>query len=304
MDPADFAGRRGGPDSLKWLSALAIVVAGSVARAADHGLGLPTDISSEGWRVDRALNITHLFIIGLCVIAFAWMLWAVIAGRKREHAAFERGDSRKAILLPLGIAAFVYLVVDGHLFVSSTSDLHSTYQNFEKVLAEPDVLKLQINARQWAWDARYAGADERFGTPDDIYVTTDIRVPVGRPVVVQLAAADVVHALYIPNLRVQIDAIPGRIGWVWFQADKAGVYDIACAQHCGVSHYKMSANLHVLEPADFDAWLARESRYAVKMVDALKALGSVGGSGMFPEFGSEPDIAPRAWGWPWSEGER
>lgn len=252
--------------------------------------------------MDQALHVTHWFIAGLLVVALIWLGWALIAGRRRSSSGFFRGDSRRAALLPLAIAAFVFLVVDGHLLVSSTVDTLGTLHDFDGALARPDVLRLQLNARQWAWDARYAGVDGRFGTDDDVYVTTDIRVPTGRPVVVQIAAVDVVHALDIPNLRVQVDAIPGRITWAWFEVTRAGELDVVCAQHCGVNHYKMGAKLHVLEADEFADWLATESHYATKMVKARAELLGEESLALFPRFGREPDIAPRAWGWPWQEG--
>ena len=254
--------------------------------------------------MDQALFITHLLVGLLCVVSLVWLVLAVVRGRKRERATFDRGTGKRAWLLPAAIAAFVFLVVDGHLFVSSTRDMHGTFANFESVLADDDVLRLQIAGRQWAWDARYPGADDRFGTPDDIYVTTDIRVPAGRPVVIQLAAVDVVHALYIPNMRVQIDAIPGRIGWTWFQAQETGTFDIACAQHCGVNHYKMSAILHVLDGPAFDQWVAIESRYATKIEAAGSELKGDKPASLYPSFDKDPAIAPRAWGWPWEDGRR
>jgi len=266
------------------------------------GVGLPEDLSTEGWRIDQALGITHVFVLTLCAVAFVWMVAAVWRGRKRTEAVSRTGDGAKAAMVPLLIAAVVFFVVDGHLFVSSTRDNHTTFRDFDRIEREEDVLRLQISGRQWAWDARYAGVDGRFGSADDVYVTTDITVPAGRPVLVQLAAVDVVHALYVPNLRVQQDAIPGRVGMLWFEVARVGDLEIACAQHCGVNHYKMSGVLHVLDSAEFDAWLAQESRYAVKMIAARAELPGDSGPGLFPRFSSDPDVAPRGWGWPWQEG--
>ena len=67
----------------------------------------------------------------------------------------------------------------------------------------------------------------------------ELDVPVGRPIYLKLRSRDVVHSLYLPNFRTKIDAIPGMTTRLWFQATEAGRYEIACAQHCGVNHYKM-----------------------------------------------------------------
>ena len=71
-------------------------------------------------------------------------------------------------------------------------------------------MRIEINAHQWAWDARYAGPDGKFNTEDDIVTLNDIRVPVGAPVILQLASTDVIHSFYLPNFRVKQDAVPGH----------------------------------------------------------------------------------------------
>ena len=64
---------------------------------------------------------------------------------------------------------------------------------------------------------------------------------------------------FLPNLRVKQDVVPGMKQYVWFQANKSGVYDIVCAELCGWGHYKMRGRLTV-EPRDtYDAWLAQQS---------------------------------------------
>jgi len=266
-------------------------------------ISLPVDISTEGWRLDRALSIAHVFVGALTAIAIVWLLVAVVRGRRREHAEFFRGTSRRAALLPLLIAGFVFFVVDGQLFWRSTRDMHGTFNDFSRPRDAADTLRVQLNARQWAWDVRYPGLDGRFGTADDIYATGDLYIPKGRPVWVQLASVDVVHALVIPNLRVQRDAIPGRVAQLWFEAQKAGSFDVICGQHCGVNHYRMSARLHVLDADAFDAWLDRESGYAEKIAKASAELeGEPETPTSFPDFARDPDIKPRAWGWPWQGG--
>jgi cytochrome c oxidase subunit 2 len=62
-------------------------------------------------------------------------------------------------------------------------------------------------------------------------------------VVLQLASIDVVHAFNLPNFRVKVQAIPGRITTAWFRAEKTGRFEIACAPYCGEFHYRMEGVL-------------------------------------------------------------
>jgi cytochrome c oxidase subunit 2 len=47
-----------------------------------------------------------------------------------------------------------------------------------------------------------------------------------------------------------------------FLADKAGTYEVACAELCGLGHYRMRGLLHVLEPGAFEGWLAEQASEA------------------------------------------
>ena len=105
-------------------------------------------------------------------------------------------------------------------------------------------VRIEVNAHQWAWDVRYAGPTASSTPQDDIVTLNDIRVPVGAPVLFQLASTDVIHSFYLPELPRQADAVPGMINRMWFQAQETGDFDIGCAQHCGVNHYKMKAPAH------------------------------------------------------------
>ena len=83
-------------------------------------------------------------------------------------------------------------------------------------------------------------------------------VPViGRPVYVKLRSKDVVHSFYLPGFRTKIDAVPGSTTRLWFQAQEAGRHEIGCAQHCGVSHYKMRGWLIATPEDEYRSWLAR-----------------------------------------------
>jgi cytochrome c oxidase subunit 2 len=234
-------------------------------------LAMPRDVSTEGWRTDWLINITIVFVAILFAIMVGWLLLACLRYRAKHEAVYDKGDSRLSVFLTIGTALAVFFCVDGNLFVNSTKDLHDVLWNFKAAAARPDAVRIEINAHQWAWEARYAGADGKFNTPDDILTTNDVRVPVGSPVVIQLAATDVLHSLYIPNLRVKQDAIPGSITRAWFQAKETGEFDIACAQHCGVGHYKMCGKLTILQPRAFEQWSVQASKNALQAYDETDA---------------------------------
>ena len=78
----------------------------------------------------------------------------------------------------------------------------------------------------------------------------------GAPCSVVFTSEDVLHDLFIPAFRVKADAVPGRYSAIWFEATKIGEYHLFCAEYCGTKHSGMIGTVYVMEPADYQAWLA------------------------------------------------
>jgi len=249
-----------------------------------HGWGMPHDASLDGWRIDDLINETSVFVILLFAIMVAWMLWAVFRHGRRHTARFDHGASRRSIAVAVGIALAIFFVVDGHLFVNSILVWRNVFGNFAMAEAQPDAVRIEINAHQWAWAARYAGTDGKFGTQDDIVTLNDVTVPQGVPVIFQVASIDVLHSFNIPNMRVKMDAVPGMINRVWFTAKETGQFDIGCAQHCGANHYKMRGVLTVLPLQEWKKWAAVASANSAAAYD--------------------PEDKDAQWAWSWEQHSR
>lgn len=276
--------------------ALVALVALISAVAGASGWGLPPDASTEGWRVDRLFASTHALVAVAAAIAFGGLALALWRFRGAREPTYSHGTSRRAIAVPLAAAAFLLLVVDGNLFFTSLADLR-VLGDARGRAAQDDAVKIQLTARQWSWEARYPGPDGAFGTDQDVVVTDHLRVPEGRPVVVQLASVDVVHALHLPNFRVVLQAIPGRISSTWFEAAETGRFEIACAQHCGVFHYKMRGTLDVVTDDAFAAWIEHEAEDAarVRAERARAADEETAPRPPWPRWQPAPEAGPWSW---------
>ena len=84
----------------------------------------------------------------------------------------------------------------------------------------------------------------------------ELHVPIGRAVKVTLASEDVIHSFFIPAFRVKHDVVPGRYDTMWFTATKPGRYHLFCAEYCGTEHSGMIGWVTVMEPPDYENWLA------------------------------------------------
>jgi cytochrome c oxidase subunit 2 len=106
--------------------------------------------------------------------------------------------------------------------------------------------EVHVKAQQWSWTFTH-----RSGCTE----TNVLAVPVGRPVRLLMESGDVLHALFIPAFRVKQDIVPGRIIDLWFEATKAGTYDLFCAEYCGKDHSLMHATVIAMEEEEFQAYM-------------------------------------------------
>ena len=255
---------------LRALVASPLVLVARLAVAAplpEAGYGLPRDVSRDGHHVDALIHFTMAAATVIFVIVLAAMLWAIVR-HGRSHQAVPEHGSRATVGLLVATLVVIGVAVDGSMLVKTLIDMNEVFWNFESADRQPGAIRIEINAHQWAWTARYPGPDGIFGTADDVVTTNDIRIPLDRPIVLQLASTDVIHSFYLPNFRVKRDAMPGMVNALWFQAEKTGEYEIGCAQHCGPNHYKMRGVLTVLKPDEYDRWITDMAADARRAYDA------------------------------------
>jgi cytochrome c oxidase subunit 2 len=119
-----------------------------------------------------------------------------------------------------------------------------------------DAIAFGVKAKQFEWNVTYAGADGKLGTGDDFTVRNQLHVPVNKAVLVNLEAEDVIHSFFVPGFRLKQDAVPGLNIRVWFQATETGAHELACAELCGIGHYRMRAMVTVHTQEEYDAWIA------------------------------------------------
>ena len=91
---------------------------------------------------------------------------------------------------------------------------------------------------------------------DDLVTINELNIPVDRDIYLRLSSKDVIHSLWLPKLRIKQDIVPGMEIPVWFKAVQTGRTDIACAQLCGLGHYRMKGECQILSAPEFEEWFA------------------------------------------------
>ncbi len=237
---------------------------------------LPVVASAHGAQIDHILSLTHLLMVVLFV---GWGIYLTVAlwkfqSKKNPKASYEGAHSHVSTFVEIGI-----IVVEAFLLLGLSIPFWARH-----VAALPtgkDVLQVRVNAEQFAWNIHYSGPDGVFGKTDwkffdkqtnpmgldpndaagkdDVTTINQLHLPVGRPVLIYLSSRDVMHSFFIPVMRVKQDVIPGLMIPTWFTPIKTGQWEIACAQLCGLGHYRMRGFVTVQPEEEFEKWLAEQS---------------------------------------------
>jgi len=127
-----------------------------------------------------------------------------------------------------------------------------------------DALQITVTGRMWSWMYEYENG-----------VQTDVlNVPVGEPIRLNMKSVDVIHSYYIPAFKVKQDVVPGVDGlYLWFTANETGVYDVFCAEYCGLQHSAMLSKVVVMAQVEFATWLEEEGEEVAVMKAALEGGG-------------------------------
>jgi cytochrome c oxidase subunit 2 len=114
-----------------------------------------------------------------------------------------------------------------------------------------DRLVVDVTAEQFAWTFTY---------PDAGVASGDLRLPEGRQVELRMRSKDVIHDFYVPEFYVKQDVVPGITTRLIVDPTKTGSFQVICAELCGVGHGVMRARAIVMEPGEYDSWLANAQR--------------------------------------------
>ncbi len=238
-------------------------------------LNLPPDWSANGYRIDALIGIIHWVMLILFVgwgLYFVYVLFRFRQGRNpKASPSGAKGMWSKYV--EVAIVIFEVVLLFGFAFPIWS-------ERVEGFPAEEASTRVRVVAEQFAWNFHYPGADGEWGrtdvslidaavnplgldrddpaAADDITTINNLNLPVDKPVILYLRSKDVIHGFNLPYMRVKQDVIPGQTIPIWFKPVKTGDSEIACAQLCGLTHYRMRGFLHIQTQADYDVWLAEQ----------------------------------------------
>lgn len=211
---------------------------------------LPENVSTFGQGVDNIFYIIYYITLVVFILVMGTLIIFLIKYRHQagQKATYIEGSTTLEIVWTAATTVIVFGLA--MLSYPQWNQIKSPHE----FPANPEVL-VQVSGKQFNWDMTYPGPDNELGTDDDLELENELHVPVNAVVHIRLTAEDVIHSFFVPQLRLKQDALPNRFIDVWFEATKAGRYEIPCAELCGFGHSGMLGYLNVHSQADYDAWV-------------------------------------------------
>ena len=241
------------------------------------GIHMPGLASRHGAGIDSMLaylllTTGVLFLAGY--LALAWFIWT---GSRRERIGQRLASHRTEWLVSGLIGVAVGLIAEGGVLAIGMP----VWSEYFDAKPPADAITIDVTAQQFLWNVRYPGPDGQFGRTapqfmddvdnpvgldrsdpagkDDILTQNAITVPLGRAVRLRLHAKDVIHSFFLPNFRVKQDIVPGMTPEVVFFPTRAGNFELACAELCGLGHYRMRGFFDVVSEEEFEKWLREQA---------------------------------------------
>ena len=263
----------------------------NLGKLSDH-LGLPINSASHGLMIDNMIGWTHLLMFLLFI---GWGIYLIIAIVKFNSKANPKADYHGVQSHYSQYAEYGVIIFEAFLLIGLSIPL---YAQLKTTLPEDDIHHVRVVAQQFAWNIHYPGEDGKFGSTnidlvdeesnpigldrssafgaDDIVSINQMHLPVNKQVMIHLSSKDVIHSFGIPEMRIKQDAIPGMTIPFFFTPTMTSAeflekikgtaregmgYEIACAQLCGNSHYRMRGHVTIDTEAEYNAWLEEQAEY-------------------------------------------
>ena len=251
-----------------------------------------TPIASNWRYIDDTITMTFWITGAVFFAIVAFMAYCIFRFHHKEgrQAAYEPENKKLEWWLTIGTGIGVGAMLAPGLIV---------WHQFVTVPA--DATEIEVMGQQWRWSYRLPGKDGRLGTSNASYVSPDnplglnpqdpdakddivvengdIHLPIGKPVKVLLRSIDVLHDFYVPEIRAKMDMVPGMVTYFWFTPTRTGVFEVLCAELCGIAHAQMRSKLIIEEEKDYRMWLEKQQTFAELsgQKTALKATYRTGG---------------------------
>jgi cytochrome c oxidase subunit 2 len=225
---------------------ISLVVIGVVVGLATTGVAvlidwLPEQASEQREGIDFVFWLTTAICVAIFAIVGSVILYSVWKFRAQPDDDSDgppiHGHTGIEIIWTAVPALLVIVIGVASAIVLAQNDRSGS-----------DALRVQVTAQQFAW---------RFEYPNGVS-TGLLRLPKDRDTILEIRAIDVIHSFWVPEFGQKQDAVPGELTKLVITPTKLGTYPVICTELCGIGHSLMRSRVEVIEPTEFEAWLAEQ----------------------------------------------
>lgn len=202
----------------------------------------PRQASTQAVRTD--LNFFILLGFSCAIILLVLCLVVGFSARYRQGSTAKRGELPERMKKEIEIGwttATLFFALFFFWWASSTL--------LRQLPPPKNALEIHVVAKQWMWKIQHPNGAREIDT---------LHAPEGVPVKLVMTSQDVIHSFYVPEFRIKQDVLPGRYVETWFQARYPGVFQLECAEYCGLDHARMGGTVVIMSQADYAKWVARQ----------------------------------------------
>lgn len=220
---------------------------------------------AEASQYARNVDLVMLLIVGTAVVLLLGvtgaMIYFVVKYNRRKNPIASQIEGNKALEI-------VWVIVPVALVLGMFYFGYVTFKQSRYV--PPGAMEIKVEAKMWVWKFTYPNGK----------VTDTLFIPSNKPIKFTITSIDVNHSFYIPAFRIKEDAVAGRTNYMVVNAKETGVFEIACAEYCGMNHSLMYSKVYVVPEKEFALW------YDGRATDDFLKLYLANHSSKYREFAS------------------
>jgi len=238
---------------------------------------LPVAASEHGVEIDHLMNINWIVIFILTQFLLFGFAFKYKFDRNRRSFYYHDNNKLEAVWTVIPTIVLASLITTGLL----------EWNKITNAAEKKDGMVIQLYGKQFDWTVRYSGKDNTLGTSsfrkiadnnplgmdsldingNDDVAAKELYLPVGVPIEMMINSRDVIHSVYLPHFRVQMNAVPGMTTRFHFKPTITTArmreitkkenfdYVLLCNKICGVAHYNMKMKVVVVSQEEFKQYV-------------------------------------------------
>ena len=190
----------------------------------------------------EGVDNTFIFIIGVSLFFLlgltTTMIVFAVKYRRKKHPKAEQFKDNMVLEVSWTVVPLILVLLMFYMGFKA----FTPQRNIPK-----DAMPIKVISKMWDWTFDYG---------NNKFSKDTLVVPVNKAIRLNMISLDVNHSFYIPAFRVKEDVVPGSTTNIWFIAERTGIFEIFCAEYCGLRHSYMLGRVKVVEEAEYKLWFA------------------------------------------------